>query len=49
MYKFKKDTVVCFLGDSITARGRWICRVLDVPEGEFEAKFEEFLLRRRVK
>ena len=29
MYKFKKDAVVCFLGDSITARGRWICRVLD--------------------
>lgn len=29
MYKFSKDAVVCFLGDSITARGRWICRVLD--------------------
>ena len=29
MYKFSKNAVVCFLGDSITARGRWICRVLD--------------------
>lgn len=29
MYKFDKDAVVCFLGDSITARGRWLCRILD--------------------
>ncbi|MBR5587198.1 MAG: hypothetical protein IKW02_04480 [Clostridia bacterium] len=29
MYKFKKDAVVGFLGDSITARTKWTCRILD--------------------
>ncbi len=29
MYKFKKDAVVGFLGDSITARAKWVCRILD--------------------
>lgn len=29
MYQFQKDSVVCFLGDSITANGGWIRRVYE--------------------
>lgn len=29
MYKFSKNAVVCFLGDSITARAKWVCRIMD--------------------
>lgn len=29
MYRFNKNAVVCFLGDSITARAKWVCRIMD--------------------
>jgi len=29
MYRFSKDSVVCFFGDSITANGGWIRRIYD--------------------
>ena len=29
MYQFTKDSVVCFVGDSITANGGWIRRIYD--------------------
>lgn len=35
MYKFDKNAVVCFLGDSITARGRWIDKMLDFYRSKY--------------
>ena len=29
MFQFSKDSVVCFVGDSITANGGWIRRIYD--------------------